>query len=456
MTRGLLLASLAAGALAPGTLAAPVPAPASAAVPAAVPAAASAAASVVVPAVVPAAGSVGEAGPAIRAISVRPAEPVAGPRGSVRLVIDVIARGAQGKKGVTVRVEPGRPPGPLLASKPSLPATPAEPPLADHPAEPPTRHTPAEPPSVNTPAEPPNWNTPAEPPSRNTPGEPPYRNTPGEPPYRNTPGEPPYRNAPAEPPYAGTPAEPPARNAPAEPPGRDVPAQAPARPPVVPESADVAVRPADPSAGRGPAAPSWPSSPSTSQAPSGADGAAFRPGPAADQGRQPASFRLAWRRAIPPAPRPAAAADGWETWRFLPDKQLSRYYPTGTWTITATVRGRGGRTVTEYAAFQFRRATRLTPLHAERAGDAVRVHGSLTRVDPRGLTDYGPFGRQPLEILWRPDAATPWQRVGETVTDAAGGFTGTVTGRAKGFWGVRYAGTGHYAPDTSKFRQIVP
>ncbi|TMR89178.1 hypothetical protein EJK15_62090, partial [Nonomuraea basaltis] len=84
MTRGLLLVSLAAGALT-------APAPASAATEL-----------------------------AIRAITVRPAEPVVGAHDSVRLVIDVVARGTRGKDGVAVTVEPGAPPGPLLTSKPPV------------------------------------------------------------------------------------------------------------------------------------------------------------------------------------------------------------------------------------------------------------------------------------------------------------------------------------------------
>jgi hypothetical protein len=162
--------------------------------------------------------------------------------------------------------------------------------------------------------------------------------------------------------------------------------------------------------------------------------------------------RLVWRL----APNPAARmTDGWETWRFLPDKRLTRYYPTGTWTITATAIDKDGAKVTEYASFQFRRESKLSSFRVEESKSAVRLGGSLTRVDPRGLTDYGPFGRQRLEILWRPDTATGWERVGETMTDGAGTFTSTISDRKGGLWRVRYTGTGHYAPDVSKSRQIV-
>ncbi|MFG6198999.1 hypothetical protein, partial [Nonomuraea sp. JJY05] len=60
--------------------------------------------------------------PAIRAITVRPAEPIVGANDSVRLVVDVVAKGARGKDGITVKVEPGAPPGPVLTDKLPIPA----------------------------------------------------------------------------------------------------------------------------------------------------------------------------------------------------------------------------------------------------------------------------------------------------------------------------------------------
>ncbi|WP_206062348.1 hypothetical protein, partial [Nonomuraea basaltis] len=162
--------------------------------------------------------------------------------------------------------------------------------------------------------------------------------------------------------------------------------------------------------------------------------------------------RLVWRLPVSSAAR---MAGGWETWRFLPDKRLSRFYPTGTWTVAATAKGKDGATVTEYASFQLKRDTRFSAVRVEKAKSAVRLHGSLTRVDPRGVTDYGPFGGQPLEILWRPNATAAWERVGQTTTDAAGAFVSTMSGRTGGLWRVRYAGTGHYAPDLSKSQQIA-
>nr|SBO98086.1 hypothetical protein BN4615_P7602 [Nonomuraea gerenzanensis] len=173
--------------------------------------------------------------------------------------------------------------------------------------------------------------------------------------------------------------------------------------------------------------------------------------------------RLVWRLApgitlLDPAPGAARTrTDDWQTWRFLPDKKLNRFYPAGTWTITATAKGTNGATITQYASFELKRETRLTSVRAEKSArtDGVRLRGSLTRVDPRGLTDYGPFAKQRLEVLWRPDASSAWQAVGETTTDGAGAFVGTFQGRTDGYWRVRFPGTGHYAPDLSKSRQIA-
>ncbi|GAA3239348.1 hypothetical protein [Nonomuraea helvata] len=260
-----------------------------------------------------------EAELAIRSITVRPEEPVVGAYDSIRLVIDVVAKGARGKDGVSVKVEPGAPPGTVLADK-----------VTDEATEP--------------------------------------------------------------------------------------------QPPAL--------------------APSLPAAPEPS----------VEVTPGAELG---AARRALWdAMGILQAPR---ASEDWATWRFLPDKRLNRYYPTGTWTITATAKGAHGATVTEYASFQLRRATRLTSVTAEEAGrsGAVRLSGSLRRVDPRGYTGYGPFAKQSLEILWRLDESSPWQKAGQATTDASGAFETTVTGRTGGLWRVRYLGTGHYAPDLSKSQQIT-
>ncbi|MEV0595190.1 hypothetical protein [Nonomuraea cavernae] len=163
---------------------------------------------------------------------------------------------------------------------------------------------------------------------------------------------------------------------------------------------------------------------------------------------------------VNPAAARLAAPDGgteaWETWRFLPDKGLNRFYPAGTWTVTATARGADGATVTDYASFQLRRDTRLTGVQVGRArgSESVRVNGSLTRVGPKGLADYAPFAGQEVEILRREGTTGSWERVGTATTGERGDFTRTVQGHSGGYWQVRYPGTGHYASALSSVRQI--
>jgi hypothetical protein len=332
MTRGLLLVSLAAGALA-------APAPASAAA---------------------------ATEPAIRSISVRPAEPVVGAHDSVRLVIDVVAKGARGRDGVAVKVEPGAPPGPVLTATPATAPSPAaEPPAGT--ARPRKGSSRSQSSHATQSATSNQW-------GRST------ESVEGERPFEET-----WTAADAGP----------------------------------------ATRVAGAKSARHPAA----GRPITVPPP------------------------LEWRVAPAPAAR---MAGGWQTWRFLPDKKLSRFYPAGTWTVTATATGEDGKTVTQYASFRLRRATRLSSVRAEQAkGGAVRLSGSLTRVDARGLTDYGPFPAERLEILWRPDTTSAWERVGEATTDDAGAFEHTITGRKGGYWRVRYPGAAHYAPDHSKSHEIA-
>ncbi|MFG1687516.1 hypothetical protein ACGFNP_45660 [Nonomuraea sp. NPDC049269] len=147
--------------------------------------------------------------------------------------------------------------------------------------------------------------------------------------------------------------------------------------------------------------------------------------------------------------------DDWQTWRFLPDKALNRFYPSGTWTITATATGDDGTSVTRHQTFQLKRETKLSSVRAEKAGatDSVRLHGSLTRVDPRGYAEYAPFADQRVEILWRAEADDEWERVAVTTTGETGDFAKTVQGRADGFWRARYLGTDHYAPKVSRIHE---
>jgi hypothetical protein len=252
---------------------------------------------------VPAPASAAEDEPVIREIDVRPAAPVVGAEDSVRLVIDVVARGVRGRHGVVVEVEPGAPPGPVLDSR-----RPVRPPAADEREE-----------------------------------------------------------------------------------------------------------------GRFP-----------------------QDGPGEPKSSGSIAATMASR----------LVTDGWQTWRFLPDKRLNRFYPAGTWTVTVTARGEGGAERTEYASFQLRRETRLAAVKAERDGAGVRVSGRLKRLDPRGYAGFLPFREQRVEILWRRDASDGWERAAEAVTDGQGGFSRIVPGREDGEWRVRYPGNGQQAEDDSKIHQL--
>ncbi len=454
---------------------------------------------------VPAASAATE--PAIRSITVRPSDPVVGAHGSVRLVIDVIAKGARGKDGVTVKVEPGAPPvrepqprpvtPPIVSQAPAPVRPPAAPPAAP-PAVPPGQD------QVRPPAQ-----EPVRPPAQDAGSRPNQDAAQG---AAQVPAQGPAQEAAAD--HAQTPvrdaAQAPvlapgkapqdpaltpvhaARPSPAVSPGpvpRPAPlagstavpgstgpkedaqtALVPPRPaplaPVVngqPAATGQPVANGQPAANGRPAVDAGPGGGTTVndrpvaggvQAPDQAPAAGGKVGVRVEDTFPVIPPRIVWR--LVPAP-PARMTDGWQTWRFLPDKRLNRYYPAGTWTITATAKGKDGTTVTQYASFELRRQTKLSSVRAEKSArtDGVRLHGSLTRVDPRGLTDFGPFAKQRLELLWRPDAKSPWETVGETTTDASGAFAGTIEGRTTGEWRVRYPGTGPYSADLSKIRQIA-
>ncbi|MEV5498327.1 hypothetical protein AB0M50_23305 [Nonomuraea fuscirosea] len=437
---------------------------------------------------VPAASAATE--PAIRSITVRPSDPVVGAHGSVRLVIDVIAKGARGKDGVTVKVEPGAPPvrepqprpvmPPIVSQAPAPVRPPAVPPEQDQvrpPAQEPVR------PPVQDAAQDAAQGS-AQVPSQESAQEAAADHA--QTPVRDAAQAPVLApgKAPQDP--ALTPVHA-ARPSPAVSPGpvpRPAPLAGSAPSTAVPggtgpkedaQTALVRPRPAplapivngQPAANGQPAVDAGPGGGTTvndrsvaggvqapGQAPGQAPVAGGKVGVRVEDTFPVIPPRIVWR--LVPAP-PARMTDGWQTWRFLPDKRLNRYYPAGTWTITATAKGKDGTTVTQYASFELRRQTRLSSVRAEKSArtDGVRLHGSLTRVDPRGLTDFGPFAKQRLELLWRPDAKSPWETVGETTTDAAGAFAGTIEGRTTGEWRVRYPGTGHYSADLSKIRQIA-
>ncbi|MGV9326129.1 hypothetical protein [Streptosporangium sandarakinum] len=269
--------------------------------------------------------------PVIRSVTLRPGTPVVGPAGSLRLVIDVVARGAAGPDAVAVRVEPGTPPagGTVLRPEPL-------------------------PPTVQQ------WGTP-------------------------------------------------------------IPAHAVFSRPAVPRT--LAVR----RTGGG------------------------RRTQAARVAAVPAAPAVPAVPAVPAAPA-TEAGGGWETWRFLPDKQLNRWYPAGPWMVIATVRGAGGASATGYARFELKRATRFSSIEAVREGRDVKVTGVLNRVDPQGYLDYAPFPGQPVEILHREEGRESWTTAASATTDRQGRFTRRMPGAARGGggdWRIRYTGTSGHAPRLS-------
>jgi hypothetical protein len=284
------------------------------------------------PAVPAASAHAGEV--AIKSILVRPEAPVVGPTESVRLVIDVVAKGVEGKKGVSIKVEPG---------------TPAQP---------------------------------------------------------------------AQGPDAGPPR------------GEVV---------IGPAAPGVVAPTPSPQATSAQVTPSPTTQSPTTQPPAGQPQNA-QTAPAQGSG---STMRL---------------GEGWETWRFLPSKGLTRFYPSGTWTVTATARGAGGRMVTARTAFDLRHETRLTGLQADkvRGEHAVRLQGLFTRVDPVGYVDYSAFAGQRLEVFYRRESTGPWERVAETTTGKSGRFSVEVAGRTRGYWRLRYEGTAHYAPEYGLVQRSGP
>lgn len=436
---------------------------------------------------------------AINQINVRPAAPVVGAGNSVRLVIDVVAKGVRGRDGVSVKVEPGAPPGPVIdpTQQPSPSPRPSSPPSDGADDEPPPETwdeewSDAEESSPDTWDEWPGtdesssenaeeWSKSGDPPT--DPNDGPRTDTKEG--SRTDTKDGPRTERPAK-----RPAEPPteAETRPdAESPTGRRPAKEEA--PRAESSEGSSEEEAPPSEGtedssgeassaEGAENSSQEASPAgAAEDSSGREASPSKKGgtPAApEEGQvspsvpveagsgQTARGASAVRKAsaAPPVwsltPSATRMSGGWQTWRFLPDKLLSRYYPAGTWTITATAKGPNGTSVTSYASFQLKRESKLGDVRVARAGAAqgVRLSGSLTRVDPRGATDFSPFARQRVEILWRQNSSGTWQRVAEATTTANGAFRRTVSGRTGGDWRVRYLGTGHYAPDASRIRQI--
>ncbi|MFJ2032585.1 hypothetical protein [Streptosporangium sp. NPDC087985] len=182
------------------------------------------------------------------------------------------------------------------------------------------------------------------------------------------------------------------------------------------------------------------------------------PGPGQGGGRLPASPALTYTvppRTAHPVGRAPYTTGEWETWRFEPDKKLSRWYPAGPWNVAATARGADGGTVTRYAGFQLRRDTKFSSVQVARKGAGVVVRGVLNRVDPQGYLDYAPFPGQTVEILHRAAGERRWTRAAETTTDIQGQFLQNVTGYQDHEWRARFMETDRYATGRSRVHQAA-
>jgi hypothetical protein len=381
---------------------------------------------------------------AIREIVVRPAEPVVGASGSVRLIIDVVATGVGGQDGVSVKVEPGSPPRSGPDGQPEF----EQPPSASR--------TGGGPAGAAAPS-------PAGAESRIAAVARPSEEAPAAVASADTLVRAPFTGVSAVDDEAGesVPAVP-------RPSGGDLGAHPPAG---VQEALNAPQKALE--GGEGVFVPvRHPESCTEALAApdrgSGARMAAGRTGAVRTENER---AKAAWTGAahvVAARMGPGRAAegqagaarpqddDGAETWRFLPEKGLNRYYPSGIWTIAATAKAADGRTVTAYESFKLRRETRLTSVTALKVSGerAVKLRGVLTRVDPEGYTDYAPYGNQRMEIHYRRDADDVWQLMAAATTATTGAFTRTVEGRVRGQWRASFPGTTHYATKYSQIRQI--
>ncbi|MGI5487450.1 hypothetical protein [Microtetraspora malaysiensis] len=146
--------------------------------------------------------------------------------------------------------------------------------------------------------------------------------------------------------------------------------------------------------------------------------------------------------------RDTGRSTGWEKWRFQPEVGLSRWYPSGQWTVVATAKGANGAAVNSYTTFYLRRATRFEGVNVNRGGDGTRVTGTLMRVDPQGQVDYRPFAGREVTIRFRESGAADWKDMGTAVTNKDGWFESRVPAKTAGTWQVEFGGTAHYASDT--------
>ncbi|MGV9307326.1 hypothetical protein ACWDLG_28465 [Nonomuraea sp. NPDC003727] len=405
---------------------------------------------------------------AIKEITIRPGDPVVGPHGSVKLVIDVVASGAE-ENGVTIKVEPGAPPGPVLGRKPvgggRLPGPVSQAPVARLALVPLNVHQPAA--GVLSPEEvSPAFavpKPPVAPPPADEGGEGRVQfprakrpstegviggaiSWPGEPPPPH-PGEPWFEPSAATDSTADSTTDAAADSA--ADPAADAAADSTVEP-AADSTADSVAADATTDAAVDPATDAA-ADPATDTATDSTSGSAGDLAGAPDPSSEPAPEQ---------EPAPSAGPDGepvdrdgrWETWRFLPTQPLNRFYPAGAWTITATATADDGTSVTAYATFNLRRETKLSSVRVSDAGPArgVRLSGSLHRVDPSGVSDFAPFARQRLEILYRQDADADWRPVGVVTTGETGRFDRRLPGRERGMWRVRYGGTDTYAAEQAR------
>ncbi|WP_436759842.1 hypothetical protein [Streptosporangium sp. V21-05] len=223
-----------------------------------------------------------------------------------------------------------------------------------------------------------------------------------------------------------------------------------------PEGVRIKVEPGAPPASAGPSFPVTAPRPGASARPGPGRGPVLAPGPApgpivaARLG--PGAAEAARETAGRIVSRPG---EGWVTWRFAPEKSLSRWYPAGPWTVSVTARGADGAEVTGHTGFLLKRLTRFGGVEAVRGDSGVRVTGVLNRVDPQGDLDYAPFPGQPVEILHRPGEKAGWTRVAGATTDSHGRFARTVGDRTGGEWRLRFQGTSHYAPRLGIVHQVT-
>lgn len=166
---------------------------------------------------------------------------------------------------------------------------------------------------------------------------------------------------------------------------------------------------------------------------------------------------LAPRAAEGPVPVQGKTGQRWEMWRFNPPVGLTRWYPSGRWRAIATARNARGARVTASSSFLFKKATVLSGIQVGRARKrhrAVRLSGTLMRVDPTGRFDYWSFPRQRVTLQFRKHGGKTWKTVAKASTNRDGRFVRRVK-RAHGTWRVFYPGTHHYAHISASARHVA-